>query len=242
MSSGTRVAATLDDLRRVEGKAELIKGRIEHLMPTGFRPGRVGARIFRSLDDHAEATGRGVALPDNVGFAIPELPSGRESFSPDAAYHLGPLPSNPMRFVEGPRHSPWRSGARTTTETRRRPRGGEAGRLLRGRDRDRLGCRSRQRPCAEVLPGFARPARGLRPRPGGRCRARRPRLEDGGGPDLRLTGRCPHPPRTIRTGSGATSEGEGPLRAVNGDHFESLIRTATPTFTVPPIGCGRRSM
>jgi Uma2 family endonuclease len=102
MASGTRVVATLEDLYRVEGKAELIKGEIVHQMPTGFLPGRVGGRIFRSLDDHAEATGRGVALPDNVGFTVPELSSGRQSFSPDAAYFLGPLPANPMRFLEGP--------------------------------------------------------------------------------------------------------------------------------------------
>src|SRR4051794_26595580 len=102
MSSEIQAAATLDDLYRVEGKAELIGGRIVHVMPTGFRPGRVAARIFRALDDHAEATGRGVALPDNVGFAVAELSSGRQSFSPDAAYYLGALPSNPMRFIEGP--------------------------------------------------------------------------------------------------------------------------------------------
>ena len=33
MSSGTRIAATLDDLYRVEGKAELIAGRIVRVMP-----------------------------------------------------------------------------------------------------------------------------------------------------------------------------------------------------------------
>ncbi len=102
MSSSAPVAATLDDLASVEGKAELINGRIVHFMPTGFRPGRVGGRIFRSLDDHAESTRRGVALPDNVGFAVPILSSGRESFAPDAAYALGALPSNPMRFLPGP--------------------------------------------------------------------------------------------------------------------------------------------
>jgi Uma2 family endonuclease len=36
-----------------------------------------------------------------MGFAVPELPSGRESFSPDAAYYLGVLPVNPMRFIDG---------------------------------------------------------------------------------------------------------------------------------------------
>jgi Uma2 family endonuclease len=102
MSSATQTAATLDDLRRVEGKAELIAGRIVHLMPTGHRPNRVAGRIYRSLDDHAEATGRGVAYTDNMGFVVPELASGRQSFSPDASYYLGPLPLDDMEFAPGP--------------------------------------------------------------------------------------------------------------------------------------------
>jgi hypothetical protein len=61
MSSVTERAATLDDLYRVEGKAELIAGRIVPLMPTGRRPSPVASRIFRSLDDYAQATGRGEA-------------------------------------------------------------------------------------------------------------------------------------------------------------------------------------
>ncbi len=93
--------ATLDDLMKVEGKAELIGGRIVHFMATGHKPNRVASRIFRSLDDHAEATGRGVAYTDNMGFAVPELPSRRESFSPDVAYYLGPLPADDMDCVEG---------------------------------------------------------------------------------------------------------------------------------------------
>jgi Uma2 family endonuclease len=93
--------ATLDDLIKVEGKAELIGGRIVHDMPTGLQPGRIAFQITRSLDDHAEATGHGLAVPDNVGFAVAELPSGRESFSPDASFYLGPPLDNPMRFVEG---------------------------------------------------------------------------------------------------------------------------------------------
>ena len=43
-----------------------------------------------------------MAYTDNMGFAVPELSSGRESFSPDVSYYLGPLPSNPMWFVQGP--------------------------------------------------------------------------------------------------------------------------------------------
>jgi Uma2 family endonuclease len=91
----------MDDLYRVEGKAELIGGRIVHLMPTGRMPNRIALRIVRSLDDYAEATGRGEAYTDNMGFAVPPLTSGRESFSPDGSYFLGPFPSNQMRFIEG---------------------------------------------------------------------------------------------------------------------------------------------
>ncbi len=102
MSSATRVAATLDDLFRVTSKAELIAGRIVHFMATGRRPSRVASRIFRSLDDHAEATGLGEAYGDNIGFAVPVLSSRRQSFSPDASYFLGPFPLDEMRFLEGP--------------------------------------------------------------------------------------------------------------------------------------------
>ena len=101
MAIGSPPKATLDDLYREPGKAELIAGRIVRFMATGYKPNRVAARIYRSLDDHAEAIGRGVAVTDNMGFAISELPSGRESFSPDAAYYDGPLPANAMRFIEG---------------------------------------------------------------------------------------------------------------------------------------------
>ena len=102
MSSVTQAKATLDDLHRVEGKAELISGRIVHLIPTGYKPNRVAGVIYRSLDDHAMAAGRGVAFTDNMGFAVPELSSGRQSFSPDSSYYIGPLPQDDMDFVEGP--------------------------------------------------------------------------------------------------------------------------------------------
>ena len=103
MSSATRSpAATLADLASFDGKAELIAGRIVPLMATGHRPNLVAFRIVRSLDDFARLTGRGVVYTNNMGFTVPELPSGRESFSPDAAYYDGPLPADEMDFVAGP--------------------------------------------------------------------------------------------------------------------------------------------
>ncbi len=94
--------ATLEDLYRFPGKAELINGRIVPLMATGRRPNRIASHIFRSLDDYAQAQGVGEAYTDNMGFAVPMLPSGREAFNPDASYYNGPFPADDMRFIEGP--------------------------------------------------------------------------------------------------------------------------------------------
>ena len=94
--------ATLDDLYRVEGKAELIGGRIVHYMASGHDPSVVAFEIAVHLRAYAKASGVGVAYSDGIGFAMrPPLSSGRESFSPDASYYVGPLPKNRMRFVEG---------------------------------------------------------------------------------------------------------------------------------------------
>ncbi len=100
MSVQTR--ATLDDLMRVEGKAELIGGRIVESMATGRRPSLIATRIARKLGDFAERQGRGEVHGDNVGYAVPELVSGRETFSPDASFYDGPPQTNDMRFIDGP--------------------------------------------------------------------------------------------------------------------------------------------
>ena len=101
MSTIAIPSATLADLAKTPEKAELIAGRIVSLMAAGFRPNRIAGRIFRSLDDFAEASRRGFALTDNIGFAVAELSSGRQSFSPDASYFLGTPPENEMSFLEG---------------------------------------------------------------------------------------------------------------------------------------------
>lgn len=95
-------AATIDDLYEVDGKAELIGGRIVPIMPSGFRHGLTGGNIYRAIADYAQAAKRGHALPDGVGFVVPELSSGRESFSPDAAYYTGTVPANIDDFLPGP--------------------------------------------------------------------------------------------------------------------------------------------
>lgn len=95
MSLKTR--ATLEDLYQVEGKAELVDGEIVLLSPAGGDPGIAGGEIFANLRAYARSTGRGLALPDGVGFRV-RLPH-RDSFSPDAAYYIGARTG--MDFLEG---------------------------------------------------------------------------------------------------------------------------------------------
>ena len=95
MHSKTR--ATIEDLYKVEGKAELVNGEIVYMPPTGDDPGYASGEIFVYLREYAKRTRRGRAYGDGVGFHV-NLPH-REAFSPDAAYHIGQRMG--MRFPEG---------------------------------------------------------------------------------------------------------------------------------------------
>lgn len=89
--------ATIEDLYRVPGKAELVNGEIVQMPPTGDGPGSAATNLVVSLSLHARRTGVGRAYSDGVGYRV-HLP-GRESFSPDASYYTGPRTG--MRFLEG---------------------------------------------------------------------------------------------------------------------------------------------
>jgi Uma2 family endonuclease len=82
------------ELYKVEGKAEIVDGRIVYMSPTRLDPGRAGGAIFLSLRAF-EKTAGGVAIPDNVGF-LTDLPH-RKSFCPDAAFYTGPRTG--MKFL-----------------------------------------------------------------------------------------------------------------------------------------------
>src|SRR5437870_1648808 len=90
--------ATIEDLYRVEGKAELVNGEIVHMSPTGRLPGYAGDLIFVRLFEYATRTKLGYAVGDNKAFVV-NLPH-RRSFSPDAAYYVGGDPMSP-KFYEG---------------------------------------------------------------------------------------------------------------------------------------------
>jgi Uma2 family endonuclease len=89
--------ATIEDLYRVKGKAELVNGEIKQMPPTGYLPGYAASRILFSLIMHEQTTKSGHAIGNNVGFKV-NLPN-RQSFSPDAAWYTG-HPAG-MKFLEG---------------------------------------------------------------------------------------------------------------------------------------------
>ena len=92
---------TLADLERVDGKAELIAGRIIHLMGAGLRHNNTSASIYRSLHEHRRASGHGMAFIDNMLFGIdPPLSSGRQSFSPDASFYAGRIGADVTGVLE----------------------------------------------------------------------------------------------------------------------------------------------
>jgi Uma2 family endonuclease len=94
----TKARATIDDLYKVpdNAKAEIVDGEIIIMSPTGDMPARAAFKIAMGLS-RVEGKIPGRAYPDNAGYKV-ALPN-RESFSPDASFHLG-QPTG-MRFLEG---------------------------------------------------------------------------------------------------------------------------------------------
>jgi Uma2 family endonuclease len=92
-----KARATMKDLYKVEGKADLIKGEIVSMSLTGGGPGKASLQIARRLLDFEERVGGGYAFPNNIAFAV-KLPH-RESFSPDTSWYVGPPPDK--HFPQG---------------------------------------------------------------------------------------------------------------------------------------------
>lgn len=93
----------VEKLMQVEGKAEIVGGRILKIMPTGGKPSYAASRILLALAMIEDDAG-GIAFGGNAAFLC-DLPD-RKSFSPDAAFYLGPqiemgfLPIPPVFAVE----------------------------------------------------------------------------------------------------------------------------------------------
>jgi Uma2 family endonuclease len=98
------IAALFEQLERVEGKAEIVDGRIVLMSPTGTWPNWVAGLIFISLKKYARRRKNHYAVTDNAMFRV-DLPN-RQSFSPDAGYFIGtttkmgPFPGPPLFAAE----------------------------------------------------------------------------------------------------------------------------------------------
>src|SRR5947208_514986 len=93
----TKQSATIEDLYRVPGKAEIVNGELVLMSPTGGIPNFAAGEVFASLREYSRRVRSGWPVTDNGAFVV-NLP-GRTSFSPDAAFYVGPPPT--MRFYQG---------------------------------------------------------------------------------------------------------------------------------------------
>ena len=93
----TITEATIEDLYRVHGKAEIVNGEIVLMSPTGDLPNSAALEIAVSLREYARRTKLGRAYTDNAAFIV-DLPN-RKSFSPDAAFYIGPRAGG--KFLDG---------------------------------------------------------------------------------------------------------------------------------------------
>ena len=95
----TRTEATIEDLYHVyeDGKAEIVNGELVLMSPTGDLHGSAALEIVVRLHKYGKRTKGGRAYGDNVGFIV-NLPN-RKSFSPDAAFYIGPRFGG--KFLEG---------------------------------------------------------------------------------------------------------------------------------------------
>ena len=93
----TKTEATVEDLYKVEGKAELVNGEIVLTPPTGFLPSWAGGEIFASLREYARRTKSGYAITDGAGFVV-NL-TNRRSFCPDVGFYTGPPTGG--KFLQG---------------------------------------------------------------------------------------------------------------------------------------------
>ncbi|MEX2316370.1 MAG: Uma2 family endonuclease [Pirellulales bacterium] len=94
IATDTLTEQLIAELYKIDGKAEIVGGRIVMMSPTGDMPSSGGFAIAVSLRIYASRFG-GRAYPDNIAYLV-DLPN-RKSFSPDASYYTGPRTQ--MKFL-----------------------------------------------------------------------------------------------------------------------------------------------
>jgi len=94
---GADIDLVFDRLMRIEGKAEIVDGKIVVTPLKGAWPTHTAGEVYAALRDWTNRTKCGRAAGGSTIFRV-QLPN-RDSFCPDAAYHIGP--SGKMKPYEG---------------------------------------------------------------------------------------------------------------------------------------------
>ena len=100
MSTVERQPATIDDLYKVEGKAELVGGEIVFQVYSSEFQGLLAGLIYHSLWNYGDKSRIGRAFPDNTAFLC-NLPN-RKSFAPDVSFYLIGQPRSGRKFLPEP--------------------------------------------------------------------------------------------------------------------------------------------
>ena len=168
MPPSTEIRATIDDLYGVEGKAELIDGRIVPSMASGDHPSEIAFEIAVSLRDHVKRTGRGTARGDGLGYDGPGTLDEERQIVRAGRLVLRCAPGRQQDAIQ--RRAAdlrCRGPERERSRSRRRDRDGrEAARLFRDRNSGGLGRRPGRRVDPRRSPRRPDTANHLRP---GRC-------------------------------------------------------------------------
>jgi Uma2 family endonuclease len=93
----TQAVATIEDLYKVKGKAEIVGGKLVVLPLLGCLPSQAKGEIYASLGDYEDQVGGGRMIPGNAAYIV-DLPN-RTSFCPDVSFFTG-KPAG-MKFLEG---------------------------------------------------------------------------------------------------------------------------------------------
>lgn len=84
------------ELHTIDGKAEIVDGKVVRISPSGCLPGSAAGAIVASLHEQV-ARDAGRAYTSTVAFLI-NLPN-RKTISPDASFYIGPRAG--MKFPQG---------------------------------------------------------------------------------------------------------------------------------------------
>lgn len=94
--------ATIADLMRVEGRAELVKGEIVRYRLWGVAEGRILTRVLRALSGEG-GPADGQVFTSTLAYELtPPLRTGRQTISPAISWYGGPDPEVDDGPVKGP--------------------------------------------------------------------------------------------------------------------------------------------